>query len=465
MKFFEGWRHRTAWLVATGVVAAVFLAAVVDFGVLEYHRHSGPRMVDATGCAGHPQGGTPTDPQVGLSAWTSFDGALGNSESVQPSQNFSASWRFTTGSPVVTAPAVANGVVYVGSMDTCAYALDAKTGKLLWSFAANNQLMSQPLVADGRVYLASGNKGFVSDIRGTGQNGIYALNAATGREEWFFPTVGENMPTPTYDNGVIYEAGGGKIFYAINAVTGKLLWDVPDGAIDSMSSPKIVGNIAVFGQCLPCQVSGINIQTHQVAWTLPLPQAGSGVDDNTPAVSGNTVYMQAPEGAVFKQIVEMAIDASTGQVVWQRVLGTDTLNAAQRAAGNGELKSLGGEEVGVASVVGNRLYAGTPGIPDLWALNATTGQVLWQTSLRQAVRTPPLVQGQTIYATGNSTLFQLSAATGALVQARTYNAFVEGSGIMVPCTTAPPAIVGHTLFLAGSNNGSTITAAPLGAAQ
>lgn len=465
MKFFEGWRHRTAWLIASGVVAAIVLAAVVDVGVLEYHRHSGPRLVDSTGCAGQAQGGTVTDPQVGLSSWTTFNGAPGNSELVQPNQSFRASWHFTTGSSVVSAPSVVNGVVYVGSMDTCAYALDAKTGKLLWSFATDNQLMSQPLVADGSVFLASGNKGFVSDIRGTGQNGIYAINAATGRQEWFFPTVGENMPTPTYYDGVIYEASGGKMFYAIDAKTGKLLWDVPDGAIDSMSSPKIVGNIAVFGQCQPCQVSGINIQTHKVAWILPLPQAGTGLDDNTPSVLGNTVYMQAPEGSVFPQIVEIAINAPTGTILWQKTLGTDTLDAAQRAAGYGELNSLGGEQVGVASVVANRLYVGTPGIPDLWALDATTGQVLWQTSLRQSVRTAPLVAGPNIYVTGNNTLFQLSAATGALLQQKTYNDFVEGSGIMVPCTTAAAAIVGQTLFLAGSNNGSTITATPLGAAQ
>lgn len=463
MRLFRGWRHRTAWLVASGVVAAIVLAAVVDVGMLEYHRHSGPQLVTSTDCVGQPTGAKPTDSQIGPSQWTMFDGNAGNSAVIPSSQQLRAKWSFTTGSPVVTAPSVVNGVAYVGSMDTCAYALDAKTGKLLWSFATDNQLMSQPLVVNGSVFLASGNKGFIGSIRGTGKNGIYALNAKTGKQEWFVPTVGENMATPAYSNGVIYEAGGGSMFYAIDAKTGKLLWSVPDGAIDSMSSPKVVGNIAVFGQCQPCQVTGVNIQTHQVAWVVPLANAVSGVDDNSPAVSGGTVYVQAPEGAVFKQLVEIAIDAQTGKVLWQHTLGVDKLNAAQRAAGEGELDSLGGEEVGVASIVGNTLYVGTPGIPDLWALNATTGQQIWQTSLPQAVRSAPAVDGQTIYATGNDQLFTLSATTGKLLAHRRYNTFVEGSGIMVPCTTAPPEIVGGTLLLAGGNNGSTISAVPLGA--
>lgn len=451
--------------MASGLVAVLVVAAVADVGVLEYHRHSGPQVMAATACAGQPSATRVSDPTVGPSQWTMFDGAPGNSESIPGGGQFSAHWSFSVGSPIVTAPAVVQGVVYVGSMDTCAYALDAKTGKLLWSFATDNQLMSQPLVANGSVFLASGDKGFIASIRGTGQNGIYALNARTGKQEWFFPTNGENMPTPVYRDGVLYEAGGGSTFYAINAATGKLLWSLPDGAIDSMSSLKIVGDTAVFGQCQPCQVSGIDLRTHQVAWVLSLPNAASGVDDNTVAVSGDTVYMQAPEGAVFKQLVEIAIDGQTGQVLWQRTLGVDKINAAQRAAGLGELASLGGEEVGVASVSGSTLYVGTPGIPDLWALNANSGQVLWQTALPQAVRTPPLIDGHTLYVTGNDQLFTLDASTGKLVARRRYNTFVEGSGIMVPCTTAPPALVGDTLLLAGGTNGTTISATPLAAGR
>jgi outer membrane protein assembly factor BamB len=41
---------------------------------------------------------------------------------------------YTTGNGIESSPAVANGVVYVGSVDHNVYALNASTGALLWSF-------------------------------------------------------------------------------------------------------------------------------------------------------------------------------------------------------------------------------------------------------------------------------------------------------------------------------------------
>jgi eukaryotic-like serine/threonine-protein kinase len=52
---------------------------------------------------------------------------------------------------------VANGVVYVGSLDGNVYALNAPTGARLWSFATGNEVESSPAVADGVVYAGSDN--------------------------------------------------------------------------------------------------------------------------------------------------------------------------------------------------------------------------------------------------------------------------------------------------------------------
>ena len=46
----------------------------------------------------------------------------------------SLDWSVTTGAAIFSSPAVANGVVYVGSEDDNLYALNAATGKKLWSF-------------------------------------------------------------------------------------------------------------------------------------------------------------------------------------------------------------------------------------------------------------------------------------------------------------------------------------------
>ena len=54
-----------------------------------------------------------------------------------------------------SSPAVANGVVYVGSDDNNVYALNARTGAKLWSYASGNAVDSAPSVANGVVYVSS----------------------------------------------------------------------------------------------------------------------------------------------------------------------------------------------------------------------------------------------------------------------------------------------------------------------
>ncbi len=71
-------------------------------------------------------------------------------------------WRFTTGDMVISSPAIASGVVYVGSgaddrsLELNALnALDARTGNKLWRFTTGNSIDSSPVVANGIVYVGS----------------------------------------------------------------------------------------------------------------------------------------------------------------------------------------------------------------------------------------------------------------------------------------------------------------------
>ena len=77
---------------------------------------------------------------------------------------------------VNSSPAVANGVVYVGSDDNNVYALNASTGALLWSYTTGSTVVSSPAVANGVVYV------------GSSDDNVYALNASTGALLWSYTT-------------------------------------------------------------------------------------------------------------------------------------------------------------------------------------------------------------------------------------------------------------------------------------
>ncbi len=118
-------------------------------------------------------------------------------------------WSYTTGDWVFSSPAVANGVVYVGSRDGNVYALNASTGTLLWSYATGEYVDSSPAVANGVVYVGSEN------------NNVYALNASTGTLLWSYTTA-PGAFLARVANGVLYVSS--RNVYALDATTGAKLW-------------------------------------------------------------------------------------------------------------------------------------------------------------------------------------------------------------------------------------------------
>jgi outer membrane protein assembly factor BamB len=141
-------------------------------------------------------------------------------------------WSYTTGSFVITSPAVVNGVVYIGSQDGNLYALDASNGLQLWS-APVGASFSSPAVANGVVYV------------GGEDAAVFAINAATGAVEWSTQTVGDYVDSsPAVANGVVYVGTEGWELEAFNAVTGAVLWEAATGA--AIFSSPTVANGAVY---------------------------------------------------------------------------------------------------------------------------------------------------------------------------------------------------------------------------
>ena len=157
-------------------------------------------------------------------------------------------WSFTTGGPIASQPAIVDGVAYVGSWDGYEYALNASTGALIW-------------------------KTF--------------LGTTTGESDCDPQEAGVSSAA-TLLNGVVYVGGGGDYWYALNASTGAVLWDVytgdssASGGHYNWSSPLIVNGyayvgVASLGDCplVQGQLIQVNISTGQVVNTLNLVPDGS----------------------------------------------------------------------------------------------------------------------------------------------------------------------------------------------
>src|SRR2546430_10918913 len=86
-------------------------------------------------------------------------------------------WRSAPGAVTGTPPpAVAGGVVFVGSFDHRLRAFDAATGAPRWTAPTGGVLRSSPAVANGMVF------------EGSYDHSVHAFDAGTGMPLWAFQT-------------------------------------------------------------------------------------------------------------------------------------------------------------------------------------------------------------------------------------------------------------------------------------
>jgi len=154
-------------------------------------------------------------------------------------------WSFATGREIRSSPAVAGGLVYVGSDDKKLYAFDAtcrrKACQPLWSFATGGYVGSSPAVAGGMVYVGSDDKK------------LYAFDATCRKAcqpLWSFATGGYVESSPTVAGGMVYVASVDHNFYIFDATCRKAcqpLWSFyTEGSIFD-SSPAVANGMVYIG--------------------------------------------------------------------------------------------------------------------------------------------------------------------------------------------------------------------------
>ena len=128
-------------------------------------------------------------------------------------------WTGATGDAIDSSPAVANGVVYVGSLDASLYAFDAagvtgctgspKTCAPLWTGATGDHIMfSSPAVANGVVYIGSADGNLYAFAVGC------AAGGATCTPLWTGATGSSIDSSPAVANGLVYVGSNDGKLYA-----------------------------------------------------------------------------------------------------------------------------------------------------------------------------------------------------------------------------------------------------------
>jgi outer membrane protein assembly factor BamB len=327
-------------------------------------------------------------------------------------------WKFFTGpfsnsslaDRLRASPTVVDGVVYIGSNNSCFLALDAVTGSPIWQANVGANVESSAAVVDGVVYVG---------ILWNGHNGyVDALNASTGSVIWQFATNSGIESSPAVVNGVVYIGSFYGYVYALNATNGALIWSYLTGGT-TFSSPAAVDGVIYIGAG-DGNVYALNANSGMLRWKTHI---GNQVYAS-PAVVNGIVYVGSDDGQLC------ALKAIDGSLIWQANIGVGDHSDDSPAVANGIV------------------YFGSRN--GYYAFNATTGSQIWfftsPYSPRQFtgyVYSSPVVAGNVVYfGSSDGYVFALDAFNGSIIWSYRTGIFVFSS----------PAIVNGVVYV-GSYDG------------
>ncbi|WP_323675613.1 PQQ-binding-like beta-propeller repeat protein [Halorubellus sp. PRR65] len=158
----------------------------------------------------------------------------------------SEAWRYETRGEVGAVPAVVDGRVYVGVKSGQVVALSASDGAVAWSFETDHPVRASPVVADETVYVGDGA---LFETPGA----LYALGRSDGAPRWRFETDGSYggrqgaiVAPPVLADGTVYFGVDANRVYAVDAATGSQDWSFGDVGV-VLSSPAVADGTVYVG--------------------------------------------------------------------------------------------------------------------------------------------------------------------------------------------------------------------------
>jgi len=326
-------------------------------------------------------------------------------DSPGPKQFGSVKWAFKTGGPVVSSPAILDGVVYIASMDGYLYAIDQESAKEKWKYKSRMPIASSPAVSGGLVY-------FVSSA-----GALAAIDAATGQPRWVLPTEYERkfeaknlhglqseaqtipdawdvfMSSPTVANGKVFFGSGDGNVYAADAQTGVLQWKFATKDVVH-ASPAVANNTVYIGSW-DSYLYAIDADSGQEKWSFKAgedPKIHNQVGfQSSPAVVDGVVYVGCRDAHVY------AIDAATGRKKWDYPASKSWVN-------------------GTPAVRDGMVYVGTSDSARFMGLDAKTGRLRFNFDAKAYIFSSAALAGDLAYVGDhNGRLYAIDMKSGKLI--------------------------------------------------
>jgi len=241
---------------------------------------------------------------------------------------------------------------------------------------------------------------------------------------WSFSTGGWVLTAPAAAEGRVYAGSDDGNLYALSADTGELLWSFATG--DVIRSTPTVADGKVFFGSNDNHLYALDAGTGEELWRY---NTGEWVQ-YSPEVGNGMVYFGAPSQGDRKV---HAVDAATGEVTWVTE-HPFPIGASHTPTHLGDKVYVQGSEYG-----------------QFYALNAATGETLWQAEVGGYVESAPTVAGDVVYLTVANRAYAFNEATGEVIWEVNTEEF--------PARDFPALVVDGVYYLAPSSTVYALDAA------
>lgn len=199
-----------------------------------------------------------------------------------------------------TAPAVRNGLVYVGDEDGGFHCLDAKTGAKKWTFKIDNEITSGAAFSGDDV------------LFGAGDEHLYCLDK-DGKKRWMFQVAGGPViGTPTIVEGKTFVAGCDSALHVISTKDGKE--DRTIALAGQVGATSAANGDRVFLGTMTNEVQAIDWKKEKVAWTYRAEKSQQPFSSSV-ALTEKYVVVGSKDRRVH------CINRTTGEEVWTFLTG------------------------------------------------------------------------------------------------------------------------------------------------
>jgi outer membrane protein assembly factor BamB len=306
----------------------------------------------------------------------------------------SAHWSVTLSGNSISYPIIAGGRVFVTTnappagaiYGTTLYALDEATGNVVWG----------PLPLTG-TYAFSGiayDHGTLFVINFDGL--LRTFDAASGTPGYSVQLQQTSVTSPpTAVNGVLYILGGGGLS-AVDEVTGNTLWTA-NGPSDHSAPAVSTDGVFISG---PCDAFKFDPLVGSTLWHFAEGCSGGG--GKTAVFANGSVYVRDLFNLSTSQTVNLVLDAATGKQTGTFspgpapafgsntgfFLSAGTLTATALSTGTTLWTFAGDGTLSSAPIVIDQVVVIGSSSGMVYALDAPTGNVLWNASAGAPVTAP-----------------------------------------------------------------------------